>query len=157
MWYRLLCCRTATGFEYSATAIWCSSFRAVKCCLRSWSKVMNRSSALIAAVATIALTPIASAADLPRKAPPYTPVAVWTWTGFYVGGNVGYSWGKANTDFNADPVTLNTNLGPINIPGFAGAQSVHPKGVIGGGQIGYNWQFSPNWVAGLEADFQGSG
>jgi outer membrane immunogenic protein len=27
---------------------------------------------------------------------------------------------------------------------------------MGGGQIGYNWQFSPIWVVGLEADFQGA-
>src|SRR5262249_46791679 len=26
---------------------------------------------------------------------------------------------------------------------------------MGGGQIGYNWQFSPIWVVGLEADIQG--
>jgi outer membrane immunogenic protein len=35
--------------------------------------------------------------------------------------------------------------------------SLDPKGVIGGGQIGYNWQFAPTWFAGFEADIQGSG
>lgn len=35
--------------------------------------------------------------------------------------------------------------------------SIDPKGVIGGGQIGYNLQFAPSWVAGFEADIQGSG
>jgi outer membrane immunogenic protein len=35
----------------------------------------------------------ASAADMALKAPPPAPV-VWSWTGGYVGGNVGYSWGK---------------------------------------------------------------
>ena len=33
---------------------------------------------------------------------------------------------------------------------------LHPDGFMGGGQIGYNWQFSPIWVVGLEADFQGA-
>jgi outer membrane immunogenic protein len=104
---------------------------------------------------------IAAAADMTvkvaRHAPP-PPLPVYSWTGFYIGGNVGYSWGNADTDFNADPVTVNTNqLVSATIPGFVGSESVKPKGIIGGGQLGYNWQFSPNWVAGLEADIQASG
>jgi outer membrane immunogenic protein len=50
-------------------------------------------------------------------------------------------------------------LGPPfsgTIPGFAGRDEVYPGGFVGGGQIGYNWQFSPLWVVGLEADFQGA-
>ena len=116
--------------------------------------------ALVAAISTITLTQIALAADLPRKAPAYTPPPppVYSWTGFYIGGNVGYGWGNADTNFNADPVTVTmAGLPPFNIPGFVGSDSVKPKGIIGGGQIGYNWQFSPNWVAGLEADWQASG
>jgi outer membrane immunogenic protein len=35
--------------------------------------------------------------------------------------------------------------------------NVRPQGVIGGGQIGYNFQVAPIWLAGLEADIQGSG
>jgi outer membrane immunogenic protein len=115
--------------------------------------------ALIAAVSTIALTQVALAADLPVKAPRYAPLPPppYNWTGFYVGGNVGYSWGNAGSDINADPVTVIDGLSLIPIPGFVGSDSVKPKGIIGGGQIGYNWQFSPNWVAGLEADWQASG
>jgi outer membrane immunogenic protein len=47
----------------------------------------------IAIVSAITLTQMATAADLPRKAPAYTPPppAVFSWTGFYVGGNAG--WG----------------------------------------------------------------
>ena len=40
---------------------------------------------------------------------------------------------------------------------FADSNTARPNGVIGGGGIGYNYQFSPNWVLGFEADFQGSG
>src|SRR5262249_51979703 len=32
-----------------------------------------------------------------------------------------------------------------------------PFGVVGGAQVGFNWQAAPNWVAGLETDLQGSG
>jgi outer membrane immunogenic protein len=34
--------------------------------------------------------------------------------------------------------------------------NTRPKGFIGGGQVGYNYQFLLNWVTGLEADFQGT-
>jgi len=113
------------------------------------------------AAAAFAFTPSTWAADMPVKAPPYAPIsppAVYTWAGFYVGGNVGYSWGRAASDLSADPVTVNIGAGltPFNTPGFVGSDSLTPKGVIGGGQVGYNWQTSPNWVFGLEADLQGS-
>ena len=51
---------------------------------------------LIAAASAVAFTQIASAADLPRKAPAYSPppTLVYNWTGFYIGGNVGYSWSR---------------------------------------------------------------
>jgi outer membrane immunogenic protein len=118
--------------------------------------------ALIATVSAVAFTQIALASDLLVKAPRYAPpppAPAYNWTGFYIGGNVGYSWGKADSDISTDPVMANFGLPPttIPIPGFVGSDSVKPKGIIGGGQIGYNWQFSPNWVAGLEADWQASG
>lgn len=80
----------------------------------------------------------ALAADLPRKAPAYTPPPppVLIWNGFYAGLNLGYGWAN------------------VGATGFDGSNLT---GVIGGGQIGYNWQFNPNWVLGIEADFQGSG
>jgi hypothetical protein len=61
------------------------------------------------------------------------------------------------TDFNAAPVTVAlTNATSPTTPGFAGSNLEEPSGFIGGGQIGYNWQFSPIWVVGLEADIQGA-
>jgi outer membrane immunogenic protein len=105
--------------------------------------------AMIASV-LIGLT-AASAADLaPRmysKAP--APAAiVYEWTGFYIGGNVGYSWGRAS---NTETIS-NTATGAV----LATANSRNDvNGVIGGGQIGYNWQ-AQNWLFGLEADIQGS-
>jgi outer membrane immunogenic protein len=101
------------------------------------------------------------AADMALKARPMLPPApVYSWAGFYVGGNVGYGWGNADTDFNAAPTVVteinNPPIVAVNLPGFVGSQTVKPEGVIGGGQIGYNWQFVPNWVAGVEADLQGS-
>lgn len=62
--------------------------------------------ALCGAVAAIALigTP-AFAADTPVKAPPPPPAPVYSWTGWYVGGNIGASYGTFKTDFNA-PLTV---------------------------------------------------
>ncbi len=100
---------------------------------------------------------------MPVKAPVYKApvIAPYSWTGFYVGGNVGYGWGNADTDFNAAPTTVNIinnpPIGAVSIPGFIGSESVKPAGIIGGGQIGYNWQFASRWVAGVEADIQASG
>jgi outer membrane immunogenic protein len=120
--------------------------------------------AIVAGASAIAFTQITRAADMPVKAPRYAPtppVAVYSWTGFYLGGNVGYSWAKADTDFNAAPTTVNiiNNLPvtAVTIPGFVGSESVKPAGAIGGGQIGYNWQFASPWIAGVEADIQASG
>jgi outer membrane immunogenic protein len=101
--------------------------------------------AIIAAIAAIALTQIASAADMPVKAPP--PVtAYYNWTGFYVGGNLGYSVGR-------DPSTV--SFGPpftSHAPSF----TLAPAGWLAGGQFGYNWQ-TGNLVFGLEADWQWTG
>jgi outer membrane immunogenic protein len=90
--------------------------------------------------------------------PPVEQVA-YGWTGWYVGGNAGYSRGKVNSDFN-DPGFLLGLDGPFggSSPGSLPSSfpaSLKPKGFIGGVQVGYNWQ-AEQWVFGLETDFQGS-
>jgi opacity protein-like surface antigen len=65
---------------------------------------MKKPATAIAAIALIG-TP-AFAADMAVKAPPPPPAPVYSWTGWYVGGNIGYSRGKADTDFNSDPVIV---------------------------------------------------
>jgi outer membrane immunogenic protein len=99
---------------------------------------------LLAATALVGLAAIgsANAADLALKAPP--PPAWYDWTGFYVGLNAGYSWGKSSTTYTV------AGLAP-----FSTSQSMN--GGLGGGQVGYNWQFNRNWLLGLEADIQGTG
>jgi outer membrane immunogenic protein len=91
----------------------------------------------------------AVAADLPVKAPPLPPLPAWSWTGFYGGLNVGYA--IANV-----PVTESSYSAAF--PNFLNNAARLPvSGVIGGGQIGYNWQIAASWLFGVEADFQGSG
>ena len=102
---------------------------------------------LLAATALIGFAAInaANAADLALKAPP-PPLVVDEWTGGYIGLNLGGSWGRSRTSY--------TDPDPAFVP-FATSQRM--DGVLGGAQIGYNVQFARNWVAGLEADFQGTG
>lgn len=93
--------------------------------------------ALALLAGTALMSAPAIAADLGRpiyKAPVAVAVPYMMWNGFYIGGNVGYGWGR-------------DRVGGVrsDIDGFTG-----------GGQIGYNWQFAPNWVFGVEADLQGS-
>src|SRR5690349_19859904 len=118
---------------------------------------MKKLSTAVAAIALLG-TP-AFAADMPVKAPPTAPAApVFNWTGWYVGVNAGASFGHAKTDFNVAPITLTqTSTGESATSGaFGVTDTSYPGGFIGGGQIGYNWQWSPLIVLGLEADFQGA-
>ena len=103
------------------------------------------SAALLAAAAAAASATStgAMAADLALKAPSMAPPAP-TWQGLYVGGSVGASW-------------LNSALddGGANIFGYYGngtRQTATSVGVLGGLDIGYNWQ-DRNFVYGVEADF----
>lgn len=113
----------------------------------------------------LAVAPLpATAADIrmPVKAPVVVPVA-YDWTGFYLGGNVGYSWGRAKNTLDgtlqrqafrtADGTPVLPAQGPI--AGSFGS-STDVDGWIGGGQLGYNWHRS-NWLFGIEADIQASG
>jgi outer membrane immunogenic protein len=124
------------------------------------------------ALAVVTVGP-ALAADLPRKAPRYQPPPpppVLSWTGFYVGLNAGATWGcgsASNTvtptsvdlgfPHNGNLATTNAHLSAISAAGsFDHNNGCRDANFIGGGQIGYNWQFT-NWLAGIEADFQGIG
>jgi outer membrane immunogenic protein len=104
---------------------------------------------LAAAVATVTLI------GTPAFAAPPAPPAVYNWTGWYAGENAGASFGNVKTDFNA-PFTVSLGGFTANFSDFAGAFTAYPSGFMGGGQIGYNWQYSPLIVVGFEADFQGT-
>jgi outer membrane immunogenic protein len=92
------------------------------------------------------------AADLPLKAPAYkAPIAapVFSWTGFYVGGHVGGGW--ADTDASSVPSGL----------GLAGVDTtlwqLRGSGALAGAHAGFNWQFTPTWLLGIEGDGTWSG
>jgi opacity protein-like surface antigen len=106
----------------------------------------------------------AFAADLsPSEAPP-----VFSWSGLYVGFNNGYAW-RDSRAFNTSGVNLfeTPALPGLGLPehlwgaasalGATGSVGTRLNGFFSGGQVGYNWQFSDRFVAGLEADLQGAG
>lgn len=93
----------------------------------------------VAFVASCSLSSMAFAADLGPppiyKAPPLlAPVPVYNWTGFYIGGHIGYGW----SDFSGEDPT-----------GVATAQA---KGWLGGVTVGYNYQIN-RFVIGLEGEY----
>jgi outer membrane immunogenic protein len=94
------------------------------------------------------------AADLAVKAPIYKAAAVpvYNWTGCYVGGNVGYGWGRSKGDI--DIPGLDTLFPPLPT---SNSISSNPQGAIGGVQIGCDQQINDKWVLGFEADIQASG
>ena len=98
--------------------------------------------ALLAGVAAVAgLGHAASAADL---AIPPPPPPLPSWTGFYVGAHAGAAWQEFSSGSFIDP---NGNLASGTVSGGSAL------GAVGGFQAGYNWQFAPAWVAGVEGDF----
>jgi outer membrane immunogenic protein len=84
---------------------------------------------------------------MPFKAPSYAPA--FSWTGTYVGANVGGIWGS----FDTNPATTNNLTGAVGAPG---AMNITNSSVIGGVQAGYNWQIG-QYVLGLEQDYQFTG
>ncbi|TXN38699.1 porin family protein, partial [Methylobacterium sp. WL30] len=118
----------------------------------------------VTALAGIALAGSAFAADLPRRAPPpvFTPVPVFTWTGAYFGINAGYGF-DASDRRGATVVGVSPGnaifAGPAGgntggVLAFGGSRG--NDGFTGGGQVGYNYQFTPGSgvVIGIEADAQ---
>jgi outer membrane immunogenic protein len=117
-------------------------------------RMMKSAFLIIAAAAALIGTP-ALAADMAVKAPPL-PVPTWGWTGFYVGGNLGYGWNDPTvSESPGDPLTSFEYTPGHSIVDPA-STSFDTRGWLGGIQAGYNWQFSEKWVAGVETDFDGA-
>lgn len=117
----------------------------------------------LATVAAFASTS-ASAADLAPRPYVKAPVAerVASWTGFYLGGQVGGAWADRTANFTPDDASafiFNPGLpGAPAVPGQVapGPHSFAMSGVTGGVEAGYNWQLGRNWLIGIEGDFSGS-
>jgi outer membrane immunogenic protein len=115
---------------------------------------------LAACLATVGLAitsmHVGFAADMavpPRMAPvPFAPP--FSWTGFYVGGNVGSGFGTTETSVNVGPAI--SALAGTPISATVPLTSETFNGFLGGVQAGYNWQTSV-FVLGVEGDFDAAG
>jgi outer membrane immunogenic protein len=99
---------------------------------------------LLGSAALIGLAGAAGAADLPIKMPvKAAPPVAYDWNGFYVGAYYGtaVSQIKAHTDPPGVPFASENGVADIN-----------RFGLTVGGTVGYNWQFSPSWLVGIEGD-----
>jgi outer membrane immunogenic protein len=100
-------------------------------------------SSVLAAIIVVGAAGGAWAADISPPRPAPAPVVVpppalkYNWTGFYLGGNVGYGWARDTAQDG----------------GFS--DSIDLNGVIAGGLVGFNWQ-AGMFVGGVEADYQWS-
>jgi outer membrane immunogenic protein len=96
---------------------------------------------LLATVGLVTLFGIAapaSAADMPVKAPPPPPPPIYSWTGFYIGGNGGWGQSRSCLDF-------------VDVTGVFISEGCRTRdGGLAGGQIGYRWQTN-QFVVGVEA------
>lgn len=101
----------------------------------------------------------ATAADMPRKAAPPVVAPVASWTGWYVGGHVGYGWEDPTYRFSDPNNVAFANCGPcFGTAGFGpNAATDSTSGFIGGAHFGYNWQLNSNWLVGLEGEFTWTG
>jgi outer membrane immunogenic protein len=86
----------------------------------------------LAAVMLVSVSGVSEAADVVRGSSSYSPPPppaplIYNWTGFYVGGHLGVGWADGGS-----------------------------SGFLAGGQVGFNYQISPQWVLGVEADIAGT-
>lgn len=94
------------------------------------------------------------------KHPQPTP----NWTGFYLGANAGYWWAqtdKASTSSSVSFINQTFDLGASNVANAlvqlaTNSFSLNPNGFIGGGQMGYNYQYHNYFLFGLDTNFSGS-
>jgi outer membrane immunogenic protein len=115
----------------------------------------------VAAVISVGSFGSAVAADMAVKAPA-PPAPILTWAGFYAGINAGGDWGSSSQSldvtsaggFFSPGCFPPTNFCQVNVVDVrnAGAQRLNTSGFVGGGQVGYNWQFGQA-VVGIEGDF----
>ncbi len=133
----------ADHYEIQARLIW-----------RFGRIVMKKILLASVAAAAIGAASCAYAADLPSRQPAYEPPPPppFSWTGIYLGANVGVGAGQTTWKDTAG----NFLFGDIDGNNFGNTANTSQSGGVYGGQIGFNYEFAGSWVVGLEGQFSGS-
>jgi len=122
------------------------------------TKFLRTGAAALGALAVASVTQ-ANAADIytggMKEAPVYIPPPVWT--GFYIGGHLGAAWESFSFQRHEFEDGLGCCLGSAYTynPAFLGGNNQSQADAFGGVQFGYNFQYTPAWVFGLEVDLGG--
>jgi len=114
-----------------------------------WRSIMRRVLGIVLATTVLAAPALAADMAYPAKAPPVPYGPAFAWTGTYMGANLGGIWGT----FDMTAFATNNLTGAVASPGTI---SMSPSSLIGGFQVGYNWQVG-TWVLGIEQDYQFTG
>jgi outer membrane immunogenic protein len=99
------------------------------------------------------------AGELPISPPPYAPIyaapppiLALSWTGCYLGGHIGGSFIDKKFGQFVDTAVPSTFGAPTSFAISDPSTDLSSTGFLGGGQVGCNLQFAPNWVIGIEGD-----
>jgi outer membrane immunogenic protein len=111
---------------------------------------MNKLLTAIAALGLIGTTAFAADLAVPPTVAVVTP---WSWTGFYLGGDIGVKtmhnkWTATSLYDGVGP----TPAFPANPIDGSSPRIYDLASFRAGGYVGYNWQFSPTWLGGIEGD-----
>ena len=99
----------------------------------------------ITSIFALGIATNAMAADMPLKAAPMMAAPVYSWTGFYIGGNGGYGWDDIKT-VESTPASVAFPTGTVFPVGRG-------SGWLAGVQAGYNYQIAPNFLFGVEGEY----
>jgi len=115
---------------------------------------MKKFSIGLATIVALISTSVFAAAPKKKPVAPPPPPPVNSWTGFYIGTNLGGGWGTQSVNYTPnDPMASFL----FNAGGGPPAASFTSFGILGGIQVGYNYALNSRWLVGIETDFDGSG
>jgi outer membrane immunogenic protein len=101
---------------------------------------------ILAVIAVVAFGLVEAAHAAPKTLPVQSPPpATPSWTGFYIGGHFGKGWEGQGSSAVSDPAAI------FDIP-IPLASQLRSSAYLGGAQLGYNYQFAPNFLVGAEID-----
>jgi outer membrane immunogenic protein len=126
-----------------------------------WGRVVRKLFVAGVTVAALSAAP-AMAGELPIIAPSYAPlyrappIIALSWTGCYLGGHIGGSFVDKKFGQFVDTAVPSTFGAPTSFAISDPSIDLNSTGLLGGGQVGCNFQFAGNWVIGFEADASGA-